>query len=112
MPVKSGDFPLCEDDGMRRKRIFEEVQEIIRTHLEDDSIRITEATVADDVPDWDSVAHVRIVVAIENRFGILFDPLEYTDFADVGELVGLIQRKLALKGPRSTPSPQQLTTDE
>jgi len=30
----------------------------------------------------------------------------------VGELVGLIQRKLALKRPGSTTSPQQLTTDE
>jgi acyl carrier protein len=77
--------------------ILDEVQSIIRVELDQPTARITHATVADDLPDWDSIAHVRIIVAIENRFGIIFDIEEYTEFADVGEMIACIERRLSEK---------------
>ena len=82
---------------LQRTEILEQVQSIIGTQLEDPSIRITDATVADDVPDWDSVMHVRIIVAVETCFGIRFDAEEYMEFANVGEMVDCVQRRLAEK---------------
>jgi len=48
-----------------------------------------------DVPGWDSLGHVTMIVAIEDRFGIEFTPDEYVAFNSVGELVAIIERKLS-----------------
>lgn len=82
---------------MQRAEVLVQVQAIIRDQLEDQTLEIDDATVVDDIPDWDSIAHVQIIVAIENRFAILCDPEEYTAFADVGEMVDSIAAKLAEK---------------
>lgn len=83
--------------------ILKEVQEIIRVELDQPLAEITLSTVADELPDWDSIAHVRIIVAVENRFGIVFDPEEYTEFADVGEMVACIARLVEAR--RKPPAP-------
>lgn len=94
---------------MQRTEVLQQVQAIIRAQFDDESIEITDATVVDDIPDWDSVAHVQIMVAIENQFGILFDAEEYTEFADVGEMIDCIGEKLVRKhmgeGVRSNAAP-------
>jgi acyl carrier protein len=50
-------------------------------------------TTADDVIGWDSMAHVGLMAAIEDEFGIEFEPKEITGFEDVGGLVRLIALK-------------------
>ena len=56
-----------------------------------DAIRAN--TMADDVMGWDSMAHVTLIVTIEETFGVMFAPEEVLGFANVGELVALIARK-------------------
>jgi acyl carrier protein len=51
-------------------------------------------TAADDVVGWDSMAHVGLMAAIEDEFQVQFDPEEITAFANVGELVALVARKV------------------
>jgi acyl carrier protein len=77
-------------DGIRAK-----VQEILRDVVDDDSVAITDDTVADDVVDWDSTNHVRLIVALEEDLGIRFETDEISAPESVGELVDLIQSKLA-----------------
>src|SRR5204863_9350919 len=84
---------------LNRAEILPQLQSIIRAQFDDETIKISDATVVDDVPDWDSVAHVQIMVAIESRFGILFEPEEYTEFADVGEMIDCIYEKLVRNSP-------------
>lgn len=50
-------------------------------------------TTADDVFGWDSMAHVTLIVSIEEEFGIMFEPEEVTGFENVGELVALVGKK-------------------
>jgi acyl carrier protein len=50
-------------------------------------------TVADDVFGWDSMAHVTLIVSIEEEFGVRFEPDEITGFSNVGELIEMIARK-------------------
>ena len=52
------------------------------------------ATTADDVVGWDSMAHVGLMAAVEEEFQVLFEPEEITAFADLGELVAMIGRKV------------------
>jgi acyl carrier protein len=51
-------------------------------------------TAADDVVGWDSMAHVGLMAAIEDEFHIQFEPEEITSFANLGELVAMIARKV------------------
>ncbi len=50
-------------------------------------------TVADDVPGWDSIGHVRMILAVERKLGIRFLPSEVADFKNLGDLVALINAK-------------------
>jgi acyl carrier protein len=69
------------------------VQEIVRDVCGDDGITLTEATAPRDVEGWDSLAHVNIVYAIEEEFGVEFGDDEIAGFATVGELEDRIRRK-------------------
>ncbi len=86
--------------------LLEELQSIVRKELDQSDLQLTASTGVGDVPDWDSLAHVRIIVAIENRFRVFFDPDEYTEFTNVGEMVDCIAKKLALgQSSRAAVSP-------
>lgn len=50
---------------------------------------------AKDVPEWDSLAHVRLIVTVERNFKVKFAAAEVNSLKNVGELVALIQRHLA-----------------
>lgn len=54
---------------------------------------MSDATVADDVPGWDSIGHVRMILAAEKKFGIRFQPSEVVGFKNLGELVAVIAAK-------------------
>ena len=80
---------------MDRAAIRAKVQEILRDVVDDDDVIVTDDTVAEDVVDWDSTNHVRLIVAIEEEFHIRFETDEITKPESVGDLVDLIQAKLA-----------------
>lgn len=80
---------------MERAAVRAKVQEILRDIVDDDEVAITDDTVAEDVVDWDSTNHVRLIVAIEAEFGIHFETDEITRPESVGDLVDLILAKLA-----------------
>lgn len=73
-------------------------QAIVADELGDPSITLDRATVADDVPFWDSLAHIRIMVAAEKAFGIRFDSEELNELPDVGAVVDAIDRRVASGG--------------
>jgi acyl carrier protein len=80
---------------MERANVLQRVRSIIGLELDDRALCITEDTAVGELPDWDSVAHFRIVIAIENAFGILFDLEEHTEFEKIGDVVDCICHKLA-----------------
>jgi acyl carrier protein len=84
----------CE---LSRTQILTDVQTIVRKQVMNDQINLSGSTVVDDIPEWDSTAHVQIVVAIEAYFDIRFEPEEYLEFANVGEMVDCVISKLAAR---------------
>ena len=58
---------------------------------------LTPAISAKDVPEWDSLTHVELVVAVEKHFGIRFNFVELQKFKNVGEWCDNIVAKLAAK---------------
>jgi acyl carrier protein len=82
---------------MEGTQILEQLTAIIRDALDDQNLTLTPETVAADVPAWDSLAHINIVVATEMGFGIKFKTAELEQLRNVGEFVSLIERKLRVK---------------
>ncbi|MCR4746065.1 MAG: acyl carrier protein [Lachnospiraceae bacterium] len=82
---------------MKREEIFEKITEIFREEFDDDSLVIVDETNAEDIEDWDSLAHVELVMEMEKTFDMKFNIKEVGKLANVGEMVDLIERKLAEK---------------
>lgn len=68
------------------------IEEIVRDELDDETITLTPATKASDVEGWDSLAHVRIVIAVETAFGLRFDTRDIGALKSVGDLAALVER--------------------
>jgi acyl carrier protein len=67
----------------RLSQVFQDV-------FEDDSIRLSPSTCADDIPAWNSLMHVTLMLAVERQFGLKFSTAHLALLTDVGELVELI----------------------
>ncbi len=80
---------------MTEAEIRARLTEVFRQVFDDDSITLHDAMTAKDVDGWDSLNHVNLVVATEKQFGVRFKTKEVNGLKNVGELMALIERKLA-----------------
>ena len=78
---------------MTNDEIIQDLNEIFREVLDDDSISLTPASTAADIPAWDSMNHITIVVEAERRFGIKVRTAEIEELRNVGDFVALIASK-------------------
>lgn len=74
---------------------LETMQEIFRLVFDDDSIVLNPEMTANDVDGWDSLSHINLILAIENKFNIRFSQRELLTFSKVGDLKNAIERKIA-----------------
>lgn len=79
---------------MTDDEILSRITDVVRDQLDDDEITLTAATEANSVDGWDSLAHVRIMIAVEEEFGVRFQTSEITSLKNVGGLVALVRSKL------------------
>ena len=82
---------------MTHADILQRVTEIIRDLAEDDDLALRDETVAHDIPAWDSLLNVRLIIAIESEFGVRFETAEISGAAspqNVGEMINLIGKKM------------------
>jgi acyl carrier protein len=68
----------------------------VREVLRENEIELQPATCFDDLPGWDSMDLVTIVVEVECRFDLQFELAEIDRLASVGDLVRMIDAKRAL----------------
>lgn len=80
---------------MSRDAIKSQLQEIFRSVFFDDEIVVAENMTASDIEGWDSLNNVRMLVAVEQAFGIKFSTIEIEELKNVGELCSLIAEKRA-----------------
>ena len=73
--------------------VMAEVTDIFRAVLNQPDLELTSRATADDIPGWDSLSHITLVVEAECRFGIEFQPAEIEALQSVGELVRAIETK-------------------
>jgi acyl carrier protein len=74
---------------------LEILNSIFRQVFDDDSLIVTRVTSAKDIEEWDSLSHLNLVMAVEQRFGIKIALGELRSLKNVGEMADLIAKKLA-----------------
>ncbi|WP_313920657.1 acyl carrier protein [Tahibacter sp.] len=77
-----------------RQSLLRDIESIVRDVLDSPAIQLQEDSSPMDFEAWDSVAHVHILVSIENRFAIKFELRETQQWADMRSIVDSIEGKL------------------
>jgi acyl carrier protein len=78
---------------MSREEIYEKLNEVFRDVFDDESITVNDGTTANDIEDWDSLEHINLMVAVEDKFNIKFNMGEVNKFKDVGAMVDVIAQR-------------------
>lgn len=73
--------------------VYAKLRPIFDDILDADEVELTPELTAEDVPGWDSLNHIRLILAVQKAFGVKFSAHEVGDLRNVGSLVTLIQAK-------------------
>jgi acyl carrier protein len=79
---------------MENTEIYEKLTPIFRDVFDDESLVLRPDLTADQVDEWDSLSHIRMVLAVQKSFNIKFSAGEIGKLKNVGELVDLINSRL------------------
>jgi acyl carrier protein len=75
--------------------VIQAIQPLFRDVLDQPNLLLTAESNASNVDDWDSLAHINIVMAIERHYKVKFALGELQGLKDVGDMAELIIRKTA-----------------
>lgn len=68
------------------------VTKIFRELVGDDAVPVAMDTSPDDVPDWDSIVQLNLVLMTELEFAIRFATADMATVRTIGDLVRLVER--------------------
>ena len=72
---------------------YDQLTEIFQDVFDNDEIVATPELTAADVDEWDSLSHIRIIVAVEDAFNIKFSISEISELQNVGQMAALVEGK-------------------
>lgn len=73
--------------------ISEKLKTVIITELKLDEYEITPDTLANQIPGWDSLNHMNVIVAIEKSYNIRFSAYDILKCNNIGDLQNLVNKK-------------------
>jgi acyl carrier protein len=77
--------------------ISEELKNTIQSALKIEDFDFTDETLATQVPGWDSLSHINVILAVEKHYGIRFKNIEVLKLKNIGDLQKLIDTKNTVK---------------
>lgn len=80
---------------MEKSEIESRLTPIFRDVFNDDALVVAEDMTAAEVPTWDSLSNINMIIAVEKTFGVKFSIKDVRNLKNVGELLDLIKRKAA-----------------
>lgn len=69
------------------------ITDIFRDIFENDSLELSPSTSAEDVEGWDSIAHISLIFALEEEFGVQFSSRELESMRNVGDLQSIVSAR-------------------
>jgi len=82
-----------------RQELMNRVERVFRKVFLDDCSAVTEDTTLSDFPEWDSMVHVTLVMALEREFNIRMSAKEASESVAIRPILDLLMAKLG-KGDR------------
>ena len=79
---------------MENTNFIEEITPIFREVFDSDSLVVTPEMTANDIAEWDSLSHIRLIVSHEIKFGVKFKTAEISALENVGDFIDLLKSKL------------------
>lgn len=76
-----------------RQDLMERVQRVVQDMVLNDSLVITEDTKLTDIPEWDSMLHVTLVMALEREFGVRLNAKEASESIAIRPILDLLDAK-------------------
>jgi acyl carrier protein len=80
---------------METNGILSRLTPIFRDIFKDDTLEVSESMTAADVPTWDSLSNLDMIIGVEKAFGVKFSIKEFRNLKNVSVLLELIKRKAA-----------------
>ena len=80
---------------MEKDEIYDVLRRVFRDVFDDDSIEPHDGMTASEVERWDSLANIRMIVAVEQELNIQYSTAEISNLANVGELVAVTRSHLS-----------------
>jgi acyl carrier protein len=74
--------------------ITNELKQVILDALNLEDWDINDATLAEQVPGWDSLSHVTVLLAVEKHFAVRFQSREVLKLKNIGDLQRLVDSKV------------------
>lgn len=78
---------------MERAEVFNKLNDIFEDVLDLEGVELTDASSADDYDEWDSLANIQLVIAIQKAFNVKFNSAEILTWNNVGDMVNCILSK-------------------
>lgn len=79
---------------MTDAEILQSLTPIFREIFENDAVVAVAGMIADDVPEWDSVSHMGLILAVEKEFGIRFNVGQVGRANTVDGLIAIIRENI------------------
>lgn len=74
--------------------LTEKLTQVFREVFDSETLTLRDDLVASDVDGWDSLNHVKLVVAIETAFAVRFSTREVVGWKNVGDMKKSLQAKV------------------
>jgi acyl carrier protein len=73
--------------------VLNRVAEVFREVFDEPKLVVSPATSPDDLAEWDSVAQVKLIMTLEETFGVQFDEDAVLSFNTVGAFVNALKER-------------------
>ena len=75
--------------------IITRLNNVFRDVFDDEGLEVSSEMTAVDVDGWDSLSHIRLVLAVEKEFGIKFRADDIGNMAFVSDMIDVIRRDVS-----------------
>lgn len=83
---------------MEESTINDKLKTIVIETLKISASDYSDDLAAGDIPQWDSIGHVNLLMAVEQGFGVAFDVTDAIDIESVSDLQDMLRKYLSEKG--------------
>ena len=78
---------------MDRATVLQSIADVFEDVMDVDPATISETSTGNEIEEWDSLSHVRLMIAIERKFAVRFSNAEIEAMESVRDAIDLVLKK-------------------